>query len=863
MPSQKHIPPALAQRFLNWFLKDDLAEEVQGDLEEQFYWKLEESSVLKAKIMYWYQVINYLRPFAIKVSITTHFLSTIMFKNHLKIGWRNLLKYRSYSSINIFGMSAGFAATLLLLLIINYEASYDKFHTNHEDIYRVATRYTDGNISDLIVTPQVPLMAEEYSDIIQSTRFFDQWNMLLHEDKAALTEYHIVDPDFADMFNFKSIKGDVKTALSTKGSMVVTQSLAEKLFGDEDPMGLTVTIKDEDLHFTVAAVMEDPPKNSSLSFKALIPWADAPKWLDVDQAGNWYNTFMTGYVQLSSNSRPAEVEEKLTAFVKDHFLEERKSEQITLLPLAEEHFRSTNNKRIISILGIIAFAILLISCMNFMNLSISQLIGRTKEIGVRKVLGSKRSQLIYQFIIEGLIISTFSIFVGALIVYMILPNVNSYFSFDIQFHLIENQSIAIFLLGLSALTLLVCSIWPSVALSGLKPVNSIKGVISGMKSGGYFRKGLIVLQFSSSILLIIGTVVIWSQIQFMKNRDLKFSGDHVVSMLSWPELFRDPESTKSELIALRDQLENETLVKSATLTECVPGEYNENYNTFQAVDSASSKTVSLRQTTIDHKFFNTFRMNIVLGRNFSLEKESDRETVVINESAMDAYGWTDLDNRFLRSGGGGQVYEVIGVVEDYYYQSLKRSIQPVIHFYNPEVTTRLAVRLDPERLQEGIALLEDKWNALDPYESFDYAFVDESFDKLYKEQERLGTTSSLFSLIAIIIAGLGLFSITSYNIRLRKKEIGIRKVLGASTLSIITGLSRNLGLLVAIAFVLACPITYFLSDAFLQDFDYRIALSPWLFILGGGLVFITALLIVGLQSGKAAMENPVNSLRDE
>lgn len=844
-------------------MKDELAEEVQGDLEEQFYAKLEYTSLFRAKVSYWYQVINYLRPFAVNISITTQLLFTAMFRNHFKIGWRNLLKYRSYSSINIFGLSVGFGATLLLLLIINYEISYDKFHKSHSDLYRVATQYTDGSISDLIVTPQVPLMAEEYADIVRATRFFDQWNMLQYEEKATLTEYHIVDPGFADMFDFNVIKGDLKSALSSKGQMVVTQSFARKLFGDKDPMGLTVSIKDEDLHFTVAVVLEDPPKNSSLNFNALISWADAPKWLDVDQAGNWYNTFMTGYVQLSPNATTDAVESKLDGFVQDHFLEERKSSRVSLLPLAGEHFRSTNNKRIISILGIIAFAILLISSMNFMNLSISQLIGRTKEIGVRKVLGSKRSQLVYQFIVEGLIISSFSILAGALIVYLILPAVNNYFSFDIKFHVLENLSILYFLLAITGFTLIVCSIWPTLALSGLKPVNSIKGMISGMKTGGYFRKGLIVLQFSSSILLIIGTVVIWSQIQFMKNQDLKFSGAHVVSMLSWPELFKDPENTKLELIALRDQLANETVVKSVTLTECVPGEYNENYNGFQSIDSAEAKTVSLRQTTIDHRFFETFKMNIIDGRNFSMDRESDKETVIINEAAMEAYGWTDLKNRSLRSGGGGQVYEVIGVVEDYYYQSLKRSIQPVIHFYNPEVTTRLAVRLDPERLQEGIALLEEKWNALDPYEPFDYAFVDESFDKLYKEQERLGTTSSLFSMIAIVIAGLGLFSITSYNIRLRKKEIGIRKVLGASILSIITGLSRNLGLLVMLAFILACPIIYYLSDAFLQDFNYRIVLSPWIFILGGGLVFFTAMLIVGLQSGRAAMENPVNSLRDE
>lgn len=788
-----------------------------------------------------------------------------MFQNYFKIGWRNLLKYRSYSSINILGLSAGFGATLLLLLIINYENSFDKFHADSDNLYRVVTRDSNGDLSDLIVTPQTPLMQEEYPDIVASTRYFDGWSILQGGEKYVQASYHIVDVGFAEMFDFKESKGSVLKALSAPDQIVLTESFAAKLFGLEEPMGQRVSIVDEDLHFTVAAIVADPAKNSSLKFEALIPWANAPSWLDIDQAGNWYNTFMTGYVQLSPQTDLREMETKLQAFVQNHFLEERKaSTTIALLPLSQEHFRLTNNKRIISILGIIAGAILLISCLNFMNLSISQLLGRTREIGVRKVMGSRRIQLVYQFIIEGLIISSFSILAGILLIYLILPQVNSYFSFDINFNVIENQSILYFLLGICAFTILICSLWPSIALSGLKPVNSMKGVISQKKSGGYFRKGLIVLQFSSSIVLIIGTTVIWSQLQFMKDRDLKFNGSHVVAMWSWPDLFKDPESAKQELLTFRDQLENETLIQDVSLAQCIPGSYNENYNGFRTVDSLDSKAVSLRQLTIDHKYFETFEMTMKKGRNFSFELESDKQAVIVNETAMKAYGWTDIDDKQLVSGGdGGRIYEVIGVVEDYYYQSLKRSIEPVIHFYSPDNTNRLAVRLNPDRIKEGLTLLESKWNAMDPYEPFDYFFVDEAFNELYKEQERLGTTSSMFSLIAIIIAGLGLFSITSYTIRLLKKEIGIRKVLGASMTDIMTKLSRNFGLLVFVAFILACPIMYFLSAAFLEDFTYRIDLSPWIFIAGGSFVFIIAMLIVGFQSGRAALENPVNSLRDE
>jgi len=273
--------------------------------------------------------------------------------------------------------------------------------------------------------------------------------------------------------------------------------------------------------------------------------------------------------------------------------------------------------------------------------------------------------------------------------------------------------------------------------------------------------------------------------------------------------------------------------------------------------------VSLRQITVDDQFFKTFQMNIVEGRNFSRDMKSDKKAVVINQTAMKRYGWKDINNKSVRTGGGDEYFEVIGVVEDYYYQSLKDDIQPVIHFFSPEVAGKLAVRFNPDRVAEGLALLEKKYNALGPYEPFDYFFVDKAFDELYKEQERLGTTSSTFSLIALVVAGLGLFSMTAYSIRLRKKEVGIRKVLGASLRSIIMNLSGNFGMLIVLAFILACPAAWYLLSIFLEDFSHRINLSPWIFISAGAIVFTAAMAMVGIQSGRAANENPVNALRDE
>jgi putative ABC transport system permease protein len=787
-----------------------------------------------------------------------------MIRNYLRSGWRNFLKYRNYSAINITGLCTGFAASLLLVLIVNYERSFDKFHTNSRQIYRVAEAWPGGDdVSDMIVTPQAPLMDEEYPDIIHSSRFHGQEDILRAGDVYLRSSYHIVDSGFSAMFDFNAVKGDLRYAVSTPDQIVLTESVAERLFSGQDPMGQPVSMVNEDKHFTVAAVVEDPPRNSSLQFEVLIPWLNASEWLGPDQAGNWYNTFMTGYVQLSPGITKEEMEQKLAAFRDRHFLPERKANTIVLLPLEDQHFRNTSSQRIVSILGIIAGAILLISCINFINLTISQLLGRMREIGVRKVMGSKKNQLVFQFMTESLIVCSVSVLLGLIVTYFMLPVINNYFGFGITNDYLANGPTILFVVGICLATGIISSFWPSLMLSGLNPVTSIKGSVKWNKSGGYLRKGLVVLQFAMSILLIVGTAVIWRQIQFMKSQEMNFSGNNVVAINSYEELFRSPKEAARQFLLLKDELQKESSVEAAASAQAVPGSYWHNYNGFDYTDSTGSKTVSLRQITVDDQFFKTFQMNIVEGRNFSRDMKSDKKAVVINQTAMKRYGWKDINSKSVRSGGGDEYFEVIGVVEDYYYQSLKDDIQPVIHFFSPEVAGKLAVRFNPDRVAEGLALLEKKYNALGPYEPFDYFFVDKAFDELYKEQERLGTTSSTFSLIALVVAGLGLFSMTAYSIRLRKKEVGIRKVLGASLRSIIMNLSGNFGMLIVLAFILACPAAWYLLSIFLEDFSHRINLSPWIFISAGALVFTAAMAMVGIQSGRAANENPVNALRDE
>lgn len=866
MNRQKNIrPPGWPLALLRAVVREDFLEEIEGDMEEVFRENLELHTERKARLLYAREALLLIRPAVIRKSNgIVHLTDLVMIKNYLTTGWRNFLKYRSYSTINIVGLCAGFVASLLLFLIINYERSFDRFHDRYGRIYRVAMGYPSGDLSDRILTPEVPLLEDEYPDIVHGTRFFGQEDIIEGGGKFIRGTYHIVDSGFAEMFDFPALEGSLKDGVSKADHIVLTASVSERLFGSaEVALGQTVSLVNEKQHFVVSAVIEDPPRNSSLQFEILIPWQNAPDWLSEDQVGNWYNTFMEGYVELSRGTTRVEMEEKLIAFSRRHFIEAHQTASVVLLPLANEHFRITSSQRIVTILGLIAGAILLISCINFMNLTVSQLLGRLREIGVRKVMGSRRWQLIIQFMVESLIVCFLAVALGLLVTYLVLPVVNDYFGFGITDNYMANRFTLLFVIAICLITGLMSSGWPSLVLSRLKPVNSIKGAVGWNKSGGFFRKGLIVIQFGASILLIIGTFVVWRQIQFMKSQDMHFNGTNVVSIEAYRELFKDPEKASGQIRSLRDELTKETAIDAVSLTQAVPGSYWQNYNGFIYVDSSGSKTVSMRQITVDHNFFDTFRMKILYGRNFSNESKADRQSVIINETAMKRYGWTDINGKMVRGGGGEESFAVIGVVEDYYYQSLKDEIQPVVHFYNPDVNGKLAIRFHRDRVAEGLELIREKWSALESYEPFDYTFVDKAFDELYKEQEKLGITSTIFSLIAVIIAGMGLFSITAYSIRLRRKEVGIRKTLGASVQNIVMVLSGNFGWLVLVGFIVACPAAYYLMSLFLEDFSHRIALAPWIFILAGGFVFVVAMLLVGIQSGKAALENPVNSLREE
>ncbi len=869
----KQYPPRWAQRFFRWFCHPAYYEDLAGDLAELYDERVQQDGIRPARWKYIRDVLLLFRPSIIRPLYTYSILiHPAMFRNYLKVSLRNLWKYKSYALLNIFGLAIGIAAAIVLFLIVRYEQSFDTFHAEHEQVYRLGQQETkEGKLDtyDTTPVPVVPTLLEEIPEVVSGTRFFAPNNIRLgYRDNVVNPEVHFVDSGFVDVFDFETIAGDLAFTLKTENYIVLTQSLTEKLFGNIDPVGKTLEVVNGEQQYMVGAVLDDPPANSSLQFEALLPWNNAPDW--ITKEATWYDTFMTGYIKLTDQTNPTILSEKLLAFKDRHYVNERAANiQLHLRPLAELRAFDTENRPVITLLSIIAVITLVIASVNFTNLATAQSLLRTREIGVRKAIGSLRSQLAAQFLTESIVTCLFALVIGILLVHLVLPRFNQHFDLDLTFRYWQNLPLLGTLLAIGLITGLLSGAYPATFVSRLSPVTSLKGANKFRSSGRLFQRGLIVVQYTASILLIAGTLVIWRQIQFMKSQDLNFDEENVVAFsLRYEHYdFQSEEQAKSAIKTMIDRLKNESVVTAITFAEKMPGRYIRNYNSFYDQENRDQDPVSLRQLFVGNQFFETLGMDAIMGQLPSPELAPDSGlAVVINETALRAFGWYDIEDKNLIPGGEKTSYPVIGVVEDYHYQSLEAPIQPLIHFYYPGdeyYYGEIAVRLQPGRTAEGLEVLESAYQSLEPFEPFSYYFLDEEFDKMYRVQERLGLTASLFAGIAVVLASLGLLGLAAFATRQRRKEVGVRKVLGASVGQIIVLLSRNFAGLVIIAFVVACPLVYYSADRFLQDFAYRISLGVDIFLIAGIIAFVIAGISVSLQATRAASVNPVNSLRDE
>ncbi len=778
-----------------------------------------------------------------------------MFKNYLKIAIRNIVKSKFYSVINVVGLAIGMACCILILLWIQDEVSYDKFHENSNRIYRIV-------LNDYIGSPPplAPLIEREIPEITKTARIdvytkassfvFSYGDKYFNEDR-----FFLVDPAFFEMFSFDFITQQSDDVLKDASSIVISESTAKKYFLEENPIGKVLNLEGK-RDFVVTGVFRDIPNNSHMQFDLagsyhLLIEKDGSKLEEHWGAYNYLTYFMTEHPVA-----PRVLRDKIGEAFTRHT--ENTNNPFFVQRLTDIHLKShvtgeiSPNGSIIDvyIFAAIALIVLLIACINYMNLATARFTKRTKEIGVRKVIGASRNQLIWQFFGESVIMSIIAVLLSVALVELVLPIFNPLV--DKQLHLNSLRvEMAVGLILLALLTGLVAGSYPAFFLSSLKPSNIIKGKIDTGRRGSQFRKSMVVLQFALSIFFFLFAIVISQQMTFLKTVDLGFNRDHIVNIPIG-------KGVNERLIALKSELMNIPEVQNVSYSNFSSG-YNHYRQSTWWEGRPEDDWDMMRWTPVDQDFIKTFDLEVIKGSDFS-QGEQHLNQYVLNESAVKYIGWDDpIGKQFqiIRKG------EVVGVVKDFNFKSLHEPIQPVALVVFPKLLTHISIRIIPQNVSGALGKIETVWKELVPDRPFDYFFYDESYDAMYHAEQKTGKIFRYAALTAVIISCLGLFGIASYASAQRTKEIGVRKVLGATVASIIGLISREFVILVVIANLITFPIAYYAIGKWLENFAYHIDVGAGVFLLVGILVLVIALLTVGFQAVRAAVANPIDSLRYE
>jgi len=821
-----------------------------------------------------------------------------MLNNYIKIAIRNLRKNPGYSFINIFGLAVGIACCLLIGLYVNNEWNFDTFHSKSDRIYRAWAEETleDGRKLLNTATP-VPLQSairESIPEAERVTYLYRFSNLVNTVDRPdGLNEsIMVVNDDFFQIFDFSLLKGNAENVFYNPSTAVISKSVAVRFFGNENPVGQSLSIRlgSEFHEFTVSGVIENPPSNSSLTYRILIPFENLDKLVSERGRTSWFNIFGSTYVLLREGTNPDELKPKFESMMRSALGEDFFNENnytTGLQPLADIHLNTDYPQGLASvsdpvysyILGVIALFILLIACVNFMTLSISKSASRAKEVGIRKTMGAIRNHLMSQFWGEALMMTILAFSVGITFAELLLPLFNelSGTSLELTFTVITIP----LMLGIAVLVSLIAGIYPALILSGFRPVEVLKGRLKLSADKSFFRRAMVVTQFALSIALITGTLIVREQLNYVQNKNLGYQKDQVVVLESG--ITPGPQAPLEEVIEKSFQrkiiLENE-LAR-------VPEVEALTVSTFSPVQTSGWFRLGFRDNqdrqhnyhvnVVDADFIPTLGLEIVQGRNFSEQNTSDRQSaIIVNEALVSYYGW---ENPLGMSLPGQQFedHEIIGVVKDFHFESLHTPIKPLVLGMNPPLlfsginnmsmsnsaAPRFSVKLSTGNLPATMATIQKSWEKIAPGVPFNYTFVNQALESQYRNEQRLSRIVTTGAILAIIIACLGLFGLASLMVVRRKKEIGVRKVLGASSRSIMLLVNKEFTKLVGFAFVIAAPVAWYVMSKWLQDFAYRIEPGAGIFATVGISVLIIAWATVSWQSVKAAMLNPVDSLKSE
>ncbi len=773
-----------------------------------------------------------------------------MFRNYLVVALRNLLRHKGYSFINIAGLAVGMACFILIVLWVRDELSYDEFHLNAERLYLVTDyeKYADGDELTFSVNPPdlAPTLISEYPEIVDACRHrIRPGRVIRHEDRFFGEDgLAFADPSFFTMFTFRFIEGEPSRALPSPNSIVITQRMATKYFGDENPMGKTLQV-DGRVNFNVTGVIENVPRNSHVEFDFVAPFS-AAKEFDMAVDG-WHSYAYRTYVLLAENANPGELSGKISGIIKRH--DEEAIVKLSLQPVTDIHLSEDMSS--IYLFSIIAAFILLTACINYMNLATARAGKRGKEVGLRKVVGASRKEIVLQFFGESILVSLVALCFSLLLVEIFLPLFNDLSAKQLSFSLLRNGSVILVLLGTAVATGTISGSYPALFLSALTPASVLKGSWRSGSREAVLRRLLVSSQFVLSIALIIGTVVIGRQIHFIRNQKLGFDKEQVLCVN-----LKGDTPRKSEL--LKNELSKTEGVASISAVSGPPTGLHMSTLVQEWGDGQVQGDILIYRLFADYDFARTLGIHMAQGRFLSQKFISDTSrSVVINEAAVRAMG--------MESPLGKQVLDatIVGVVEDFNFSSLRSEIKPLAIHYRPDTFRYLLVKMKPGDISHLIGSLEATWTKLVPGAPFEYQFLDEKIDRLYRTDQRIGKIINSFTVLALFIACLGLFGMASFSAEQRTKEIGIRKVLGATVPQIASLLIKEFGKWVLLANLIAWPLAYFTMNRMLEVYAYRISLDVWIFLAAGAAALILAVATVSYQSIKAALTNPMETLRYE
>ncbi|GAB5524810.1 MAG: ABC transporter permease [Roseivirga sp.] len=800
-----------------------------------------------------------------------------MLKTYLKVAFRNLWKNRLYTSINIAGLSIGLAASVLIVLFVRDELSYDQHFEGSERIYRLTGAYNQGGdsktLSAITSYPLMPVLAANFPEMESASRF-TFWDLLVSRGDQHLQQENIVlaDSSFFDLFSFEVVAGDPAAAIREPNSIVLTESTVKKHFGDENGLGEVLSINDVD--FKVAAIVKDVPANTHFEAELFLPLATAMDWY-----GDWVHRIFNGtshylYFKLASGVQAQDLQARINTFLNDKYASEIEEHNYSLQPMADIHLKSeltaeiqpNGSQSAVTIFSATALVILLLACINYINLSVAGSFQRSREVGLKKVFGAGRSSQVLQFQAESLLVSLVSCVLAVILIEMAMPSFNRLTDKAYDFQLFDDLVLGAALFGVGVLIGLISGSFPALFLLKMQTSEALRGSTLSKGKGDFnLRNGLVVFQFFIVAILIASTMIILNQVNFLRNMDLGIDQEQVILM---------PMQTgemAEQYDIFRDELLRNPGVVNVTATSSHPANRIGGWRGY--TPQGSDERINTPTIVVSYDFFETMGTTMVAGRSFDREHPTDiREAYILNEAAVKFFqmenpvGTSLVGYAYDLSTWTRKDAKVIGVVKDFHFASLHNEIRPVVFSLSSEITTGLnwiEVRITPENTKQTLAFLEDTWSTFSPDRPFEYDFLDENIAEHYAAEDRFLKLFTSFSLLSIIIGSLGLFGLTAFMMKRRTKEIGIRKVLGAEVAGLVAVLSRDFLKLVLIANILGWPLAYYMMDRWLQNFAYNDGIPAWVFVFTGVGALAIAFASVAYHSIKTAGANPVNSIRYE